>query len=102
MEERCRIDLDIQSAEDAEILECLKALLNIRSGTQPADREFGISWNCLDYPPEVAESMFLVELEDKVAKYEPRVEIKEVTFSVSPEDGKMTPHIVFCRKEESA
>ena len=40
--------------KDQEILECLKTLLNIRAGTQPADRDLGISWKCLDHPGETA------------------------------------------------
>jgi len=47
--------------------------------------------------PETAEALFIVELEDKVAKYEPRAEILEVTFSYS-ETGIMIPHIIFGKK----
>ncbi|MCI9591502.1 MAG: GPW/gp25 family protein [Lachnospiraceae bacterium] len=86
---------DCSEAED--IMRCLRTLLNIRAGTQPADRELGISWECLDQLPETAEALFIVELEDKVAKYEPRAEILEVTFSYS-ETGIMIPHIIFGKK----
>lgn len=87
-----------EDQESQEILECLKTLLNIRAGTQPIDRDLGISWDCLDYPNEVAESLFLIELEEKVEKYEPRAEIKEVDFKVL-DDGTLQPCILFRRKE---
>lgn len=83
--------------KDQEILECLKTLLNIRARTQPADRDLGISWECLDHPGETAESLFLIELEEKVERYEPRAEIQEVTFE-NLSDGRLKPHIVFQRR----
>ena len=86
--------------ESAEILRCLTTLLGIRAGSQPADRDLGISWECLDQPPETAEALFLVELEDKVEKYEPRAEVDDVSFWYS-DDGKASPYIRFRRKEES-
>lgn len=87
-----------QDKETEEILECLKTLLNVRAGTQPADRDFGISWECLDGNPETAETLFLIELEDKVEKYEPRAEVEEVTYEALNE-GILKPHIIFRRKE---
>ena len=84
-----------QESKDIQI--CLQTLLSIRAGTQPADREMGISWECLDQVPEVAEALFLVELEDKVEKYEPRAEIKDVLFQSLP-DGTIRPHIIFVKK----
>lgn len=89
--------MDSDNEENQNILKCLKNLLNIRAGTQPMDRELGINWDCLDQLPEVAETLFMVELEDKVEKYEPRAQVKQVTFELS-ENG-MEPYIIFTRKE---
>ncbi len=89
-----------QDEESRDILRCLHTLLGIRAGSQPADRELGISWDCLDGPSELAEALFLVELEDKVEQYEPRAEVIEVTFERLM-DGKLCPHIIFGRKGES-
>lgn len=93
-----KADMLTQDKDSADILRCLHTLLGIRAGTQPADRELGISWECLDGPPETAEALFLLELEDKVEKYEPRAEVSEVTFEHSA-DGKLCPHIIFRRKD---
>ncbi|WP_349669715.1 GPW/gp25 family protein [Lacrimispora sp.] len=76
----------------------LKALLGTRAGTQPADRDFGISWDCLDAVPEAAESLFFLEVTSKVEKYEPRISIKDITFE--NKEGTIIPHIYFAGKEE--
>ena len=89
-----------EGEESREILRCLTMLLGIRAGTQPADRELGISWECLDQTPDTAEALFLVELEDKVERYEPRAEVADVTMEFQA-DGTMIPHIRIRRKAES-
>ncbi len=89
-----------EDEESREILRCLITLLGIRAGTQPTDRELGISWECLDQPPDTAEALFLAELEDKVERYEPRAEVADVSMEIQT-DGTMIPHIRFRRKEET-
>lgn len=85
--------------EEKELVRTLNTLFATRAGSQPADREFGIAWECLDEVPEVAESLFYLEAIRKVKKYEPRVEITDIVFQ--HEQGKMIPHIYFKRKEAS-
>ena len=83
---------------EEELKRNLKALLGTRAGSQPADRDFGISWGCLDEVPEAAESLFFLEVTSKVEKYEPRVSIKDITFENI--EGTIIPHIYFAGKEE--
>ena len=99
--ENYEMEMVTQDKESEDIMRCLHTLLGIRAGSQPADRELGISWECLDSPPETAEALFLVELEDKVEKYEPRAVVVEVTFRHLV-DGKLRPHIIFAKKEGAA
>ena len=82
-----------------ELKKNLTTLLGTRAGTQPADRDFGISWDCLDEVPEAAESLFFLEVSKKVEKYEPRIAIKDISFE--HKEGIMIPHIYFTGKEES-
>ena len=90
--------LDIYG-EQAEELKCnLTTLFGTRAGAQPADREFGISWECLDEIPEAAESLFFLEATKKVERYEPRVRIHDIVFE--QKEGMLTPHIYFKGKEE--
>ena len=57
-----------------------------------ANRLTGIL-ECLDEPPEVAESLFYLEALKKVEKYEPRVEISDMQFENT--QGSMTVYIGF-------
>lgn len=77
----------------------LTTLLNTRESSQPGDRDFGISWQCLDEPPEVAESILAMEIIRKVERYEPGAEVEDITYMYA--DEKMIPHILITGKEET-
>lgn len=96
--ERFRITIENTKNEEALLL-TLTTLLATRAGSQPADRDFGISWGCLDDIPEVAESLFYMEAVQKVEKYEPRVQISDIIYE--HKDGVITAHIFFTGKEVS-
>ena len=99
MEEQ-RFKITVQNAEDEEeLIRTLSTLFNTRAGSQPADRDFGISWKCLDEVPEVAENLFYLEAVRKVERYEPRVEITNILYR--HEAGKMTAYIYFSGKGRS-
>lgn len=83
--------------EKAELERNIKNILETRAGSQPADRDFGISWKCLDEIPDVAESFFVLELHEKIERYEPRVEVDEVEFYHGA-SGQMIPRIKFVRR----
>lgn len=85
------IEADVELKK--EIQRTLGNLFATRAGSQPADRDFGIDWECLDEPPEVAESLFYLEALKKVEKYEPRVEISDMQFENT--QGSMTVYIGF-------
>lgn len=90
--------MDINEELAEELKRNLTTLFGTRAGTQPIDREFGISWECLDEPPDVAESLFYLESCKKVDQYEPRVSIEDISFE--KREGVMIPRIYFKRKEE--
>ena len=90
--ERFKITIE-NTADEKELQRTLATLFSTRAGSQPADREFGISWECLDEVPEVAENLFYLEAVRKVEKYEPRVEVKDIVFQ--HEEGIMIPWIYF-------
>ena len=92
-----RYKITIENTEnEKELQRTLATLFSTKAGSQPADREFGISWECLDEVPEAAENLFYLEAVRKVEKYEPRVEIKNIIFQ--HEEGVMMPHIYFTGK----
>lgn len=87
----------LKTDEQEELGRTLTALFATRAGSQPGDRDFGIDWDCLDEVPDVAENLFYLEALKKVERYEPRVEIEDIVFE--HEEGMLTPHIYFTRKE---
>ena len=77
----------------------IRTLIATRAGSVPADRDFGISWKCLDEIPEVAESLFYQELLRKTEQYIPQIRIRSVTFG-SDADGNMEA-VVSCERSEA-
>lgn len=91
---------EIKGAAETETEELntnIKTLLETREGSQPGDRSFGISWNCLDEPSDIAECMFVAELIEKINRYEPRLEVDDIEFT--REEERLKPKITFRRKE---
>lgn len=63
-----------------------KALITIYTtpqGTVPWDRNFGIDVSILDEPANIAQGKLTVEFIRKTQLYEPRVKVKEVTFTAN-------------------
>ena len=90
--------LTIKGSPHAEkIRRSLTTLFDTRESSQPGDRDFGLSWQCLDEPPEVAESMMAMEIIRKVERYEPEAEVEDITYEYT--EGKMVPHILITGKE---
>ena len=77
----------------------MQTLLETRTGSVPVDREFGISWECLDELPEVAESLFYQEALKKAERYVPDVRIRKASFQADV-TGLMTAVIECERRRE--
>lgn len=84
---------------DASLKSQMQTLLETRAGSVPANRDFGISWECLDEPPEVAESLFYQEVLKKAERYVPDVRIRKASFQADP-SGLMTAMIECERRRE--
>ena len=92
-----RFKITVENTEhEEELVRTVTALFGTKAGSQPADRDFGISWECLDDIPEVAENLFYLEAVQKVEKYEPRVQIRDIVFA--RDNGVVTARIFFTGK----
>lgn len=102
MEFRVEMEGDKLSQEEYEdIKRCLETLLSIQAGSQPLDRDLGIDFDSIvGYPAEVAKNMLSLEIIEKVARYEPRVEVDYIEFKNNM-DGQMIPHIHFIKAKET-
>ncbi|KZL88722.1 hypothetical protein [Clostridium magnum] len=79
------INLDnviIIGTKSSEIVENVKNIITTPQGTVPFDRNFGIDPSILDEPINLVPGKLLVELVKKVQLYEPRVKVKEITFTL--------------------
>ncbi len=76
------------STELAEIRRNLRALLATPAGSCGGDRSYGISTSCVDLPLEAAKNAIAAEIIQKIAVYEPRVELTGMDSTVT-EDGLM-------------
>ena len=87
--------------EEEKLRRELSMLLSTRAGRGAVIRDYGMSWQCLDAPPDVAESLFYQELLQKTEKYLPNIKIVGIEFVHNPENGETTVKIS-CRRRESS
>lgn len=81
---------DIPENEAEDIRRCLTALYGIKEGEQPIDRKLGLSQEFVDQPEPVARNMLALEITEKTKKYEKRVTVEKVEYSLG-EAGQTIP-----------
>ena len=76
------------------IAQQIRTLLNTRKGSVPLDRDFGISWDCIDQPIPEARQLLVSEVAQALKTYVPSVTLKSIEFSAldnnTASDGKVT------------
>ena len=53
---------DITGEEAEDIRRCLTTLYSVREGEQPLDRDFGLSWEFMDRPENIARNVLALEM----------------------------------------
>lgn len=71
---------------------CLENILNIPEGSIPLSRGMGLRWTGLSKIPPDMENDVATDIVEKLERYEPRISVKEVTFSYQ-KDGEVTVNI---------
>ncbi|OLS34225.1 hypothetical protein BTR22_19245 [Alkalihalophilus pseudofirmus] len=77
-----------------EVLQNVKMIFTTPAGTVPFDREFGINIDFLDKPIHLAQAMIRMEYAEKIAAYESRARVLEVSFMSDPYKGLLIPKVV--------
>ncbi len=78
----------------AEILQNVRMILSTRIGTVPLDRDFGISWEMVDQPIDVAKLLIQAQVIEAIQQYEPRAEVTKVDFDASDAmEGRLSPKV---------
>lgn len=76
-----------------EIIEGIQFLCSTSTGKYPMNREFGIDQNLQDKPLSVVQPLLAIELKEKIERFEPRVEVSDVSFEYDADTGALTPII---------
>lgn len=88
------IDTEGENQEElAELIEGIEFLCSTPTGKFPMNREFGISQDLQDQPIETVKDLLSIELKEKIERYEPRVEVSDVSYDYDPDTGGLTPII---------
>lgn len=95
-----RILINAPEDIDDDIRRNLTMLYSIKEGEQPLDRELGINTDFMSLPLPVAKNQFSVEIIRKTELYEPRVEIQDISFDETDEDGTVRPIISLIKRED--
>ncbi len=84
-----------EEAED--VARCLRVLYSTQVGTQEGDRELGIDQGTfLDKPIEIAKALYVQEVTEKTAVFEPRAQVVRVDWEESDaQRGEVTPKVVY-------
>ena len=84
----------------AEILEGLHFLCGTAEGTFPMNREFGINADIIDQPLPVVKQLLPIELKEKIERFEPRVEVSDISFDYDEDSMNLIPKIQIELKDD--
>lgn len=82
------------NALEREIARNVQTILTTPVGTCPLYRDFGIDVTSVDKPMDVAKNNYAVAAMEAVDRFEPRVQVQEVTFTQDASSGKFRPKVV--------
>lgn len=82
-----------------DIYRSVKTLFETPAGTVVFDRNYGMNWDGVDQPLEIAETMMMTEAEEKLEVYEPRVEIQDMITTLDP-DGETGIEVILAYADQ--
>lgn len=94
-----KIEILAQTEKAKDVRKCLSVLFGTPAGSLAMDRDFGLSWDFVDMPTEQAKAEIMQEIMIKVARYEPRAKVEEITFSGDAINGEILPKLRFSINE---
>lgn len=77
-----------------EIFDKIMFLLTLIKGTIPMNREIGLDADILDLPMYEAQNKYTVSAIELIEKFETRVTVDEISFTVNEKMGKLIPEVV--------
>jgi len=76
------------------VIQNVRTILTTRKGTQPLDRDFGISFDFLDSPALLTRAKAEQECFLALRKYEPRAVLKGIRWETDLKSGKFWPDVL--------
>jgi phage baseplate assembly protein W len=76
------------------VIQNVRTILTTRKGTQPLDRDFGITFDFLDSPALLTRAKAEQECFLALRKYEPRAVLKEIHWETDIQSGKFWPDVL--------
>lgn len=76
-----------------DIVNCLIMIWTTPTGTVVLDRDFGLDTSFIDMPLPKAKQMYSVEIIKKTRKYEPRVVVQSISFTIDALSGRLFPKV---------
>ena len=76
------------------VLQNVRTILTTRKGTQPLDRDFGITFDFLDSPALLTRAKAEQECFMALRKYEPRAVLKEIRWDADLISGRFWPDVL--------
>ena len=76
------------------VFQNVRTILTTRKGTQPLDRDFGITFDFLDSPALLTRAKAEQECFLALKKYEPRAVLKKIRWETDLQNGKFWPDVL--------
>jgi phage baseplate assembly protein W len=76
-----------------EIAQNVRMILATPKYSVPLYRDFGVSWEYVDKPIDIAQSLLAGEITDAIQAYEPRCEVENITFERDGTSGSLMPKV---------
>lgn len=95
----CGVDF-APATEEAEVIQNVRTILKTCVGTVPLARDFGVTWEHLDKPLPVAQSLMRTAIVDAVTDFEPRARVQRVSFTGDGIEGLLKPKVVISIGDE--
>jgi phage baseplate assembly protein W len=86
-----KVDFDAKGT--TEIMQNIRTILSTVHYSVPLDRGFGVDLTLLDSPLPAAKARLTGDIIAAVNKYEPRVEVVEVSYEGDGLEGKLMPKV---------
>lgn len=83
-----------------EVMQNVAMIISTPKYSVPLARGFGLTQQFLDKPITTAKAIAVAEIMDAIEEYEPRAEIKSITFEQDGKEGRLVPIVELEVKED--